>query len=203
MKMAEWMARSAAGGYHQAQYNLGRLHLWGRGVERDVDKAIELLKQAAVQGQTRANFDLAALHEKGEGFAKDEVKARQLYLTAVKADYPPAFFSYARMLLEGRGGARDVKDGVYHMALAATGSSVRTAENARKALAELPEADVVRVIQEALAAAGQNPGPADGVMGSGTWAALQTYRSEHGLDIAADILDPATLATLLAPSRKI
>ncbi|MGI9421304.1 MAG: peptidoglycan-binding protein [Geminicoccaceae bacterium] len=202
-KMAEWMARSAASGYHQAQYNFGRLHLWGRGVERNVDKAIELLKQAAVQGQTRANYDLAALHEKGEGFAKDEAKARQLYLTAVKSGYPPAFFSYARMLLEGRGGARDIKGGVYHMALAATGSSARTAENARKALAEMPVSDVVRVIQEALAAAGQNPGSADGVMRSGTRTALQTYRSEHGLDIAADILDPATLVTLLAPSSRI
>ena len=202
-KMAEWMARSAASGYHQAQYNLGRLHLWGRGIERDVDKAIDLLKQAAVQGQMRANYDLAALHEKGEGFDKDEARARQLYQTAVKAEYPPAYFSYARMLLEGRGGEKDVKGGVYHMALAATGSSVRTAENAVKALAELPKSDVVRVVQEALTAAGQQPGPADGVMGGRTQAALDAYRAQQGLDQSTDILDPATLAALLAPSRKI
>lgn len=184
-------------------YNLGRLHLWGRGVERDVDKAIELLKKAAVQVQMRANYDLAALYEQGEGFDKDEARARQLYQTAVKADYPHAYFSYARMLLEGRGGKRDVRGGVYHMALAVTASSERTAANAEKALAELPKADIIRVVQEALAATDHEAGPADGVMGARTCVALDAYRAQQGLKAADDILDAETLAALLAPSRKI
>ena len=202
-KMAAWMARSAASGYHQAQYNMGRLYLWGRGVERDLDAGIDLLKAAAAQGQLRANYDLADLYERGEGFEKDEAKARQLYGSAVTASYPPAYVRYARMLLEGRGGSKDVKSAVYHLALAATSSSKRSAANAKKHLGEVPEQDIVRVIQEALAAADLDPGPIDGVMGGNTRQALDAYRVQQGLEASDDTLDPDTLVTLLAPSRKI
>ncbi|MEZ5934243.1 MAG: caspase family protein [Alphaproteobacteria bacterium] len=202
-KMAEWMAKSAASGYHQAQYNMGRLYLWGRGVERDVDAGIELLKAAAAQGQQRANYDLADLYERGEGFAKDESKARQLFESAVKVDYPPAYLRFARLLIEGRGGPVDLKGGLYHLARAATSSSERTSANAEKRLAELPKADAIRVVQKALADAGFEPGPVDGVMGGRTQAAIESYRRQQGLDEGADVLDPATLVSLLAPSEGI
>lgn len=202
-KMAAWMARSAAFGYHQAQYNMGRLYLWGRGVERDVDAGIDLLKTAASQGQLRANYDLADLYERGEGFEKDEAKARQLYGSAVKAPFPPAYLRYARMLLEGRGGPKDVKSAVYHMALGAESGRARTEKNARKLMEKVPEQDLVRVVQEALAAADLDPGPIDGVMGGKTREALKAYRVQQGIEESDDVLDPATLVTLLAPSRKI
>ena len=202
-KMAQWMAKSADFGYHQGQYNMGRLYLWGRGVERDVDKGIELLKKAAAQGQLRANYDLADLYERGEGFEKDEAKARQLYASAVKAPFPAAYLRLARMQLEGRGGPKDVKGALYHIALAATSGRERTEANAEKLLGTVPKADAIRALQEALAEAGHDPGPADGVMGGKTRAALEAYRSQQGLDGSDDPLDPDTLITLLAPSRKI
>ncbi|NJO36555.1 MAG: hypothetical protein HC871_01735 [Rhizobiales bacterium] len=202
-KMAEWMAKSAATGYHQAQYNMGRLYLWGRGVEQDLDAGIELLKAAAAQGQLTANYDLADLHERGEGFAKDEAKARQLFESATKADYPPAYHRFARLLLEGRGGPTDLKQGLYFMARAATSRSPRTAANAAGYLADLPKADVIRVVQEALARAGFDPGIADGIAGARTKSALSAYRAQQGLTEAGDVLDPATLVSLLAPSQKI
>ena len=107
------------------------------------------------------------------------------------------------MLLEGRGGSKDVKSAVYHLALAATSSSKRSAANAKKHLGEVPEQDIVRVIQEALAAADLDPGPIDGVMGGKTRQALDAYRVQQGLEASDDALDPNTLVTLLAPSRKI
>jgi TPR repeat protein len=202
-KLAEWMSKSAETGYHQAQYNMGRLYLWGRGVERDLDAGIALLKSAAAQGQQRANYDLADLYERGEGFEKDEARARQLFESAVKVDYPPAYLRFARLLLEGRGGPADLKGGLYYMARAATGSSARTAANAEKRLAELPKADAVRVVQEALAGAGFTPGAADGIAGARTKEALSAYRAQQGLDDSGDVLDPATLVSLLAPSEGI
>lgn len=202
-KMAEWMAQSAAFGYHQAQYNMGRLYLWGRGVERDVKKGIDFLKKAAAQGQLRANYDLADLYERGEGFEKDEAKARQLYASAVKAPFPAAYLRLARMMLDGRGGPKDVKGALYHIALGATSGRERTEANAEKLLGKVDRADAIRVVQEALAEAGHDPGPADGVMGGKTGAALEAYRTQQGLAGSDDPLDPETLVTLLAPSRKI
>ena len=107
------------------------------------------------------------------------------------------------MLLDGRGGPRDVKSALYHIALGATSGRPRTEANAAKLMAKVPEADAVRVVQEALAAAGQDPGPVDGVMGERTKAALQAYRAQQGMDATDDVLDPGTLIALLAPSRKI
>lgn len=202
-KMADWMAKSAATGYHQAQYNMGRLYLWGRGVERDLDAGIELLKAAAVQGQQRANYDLADLYERGEGFAKDEARARELFESAVKVDYPPAYLRFARLLLEGRGGPADLRGGLYYLARAATSSSERTAANAKERLAGLPEREAVAVVQKALASAGFEPGAPDGIAGARTKRALTAYRAQQGLDTNADVLDPATLVSLLAPSEGI
>lgn len=203
VKLAEWMAKSAETGYHQAQYNMGRLYLWGRGVDRDLDAGIALLKSAAAQGQQRANYDLADLYERGEGFDKDESRARQLFESAVKVDYPPAYLRFARLLLEGRGGPKDLKGGLYYLARAATSSSERTAANAEKRLAELPKGEAIRIVQEALAGAGLAPGTADGIAGARTKEALSNYRAQQGLEDSADVLDPTTLVSLLAPSEGI
>ena len=46
---------------------------------------------------------------------------------------------------------------------------------------EIVEADLVRRIQAALAAKGYNPGPADGVMGGETHAAIESVAGCNGL----------------------
>ena len=66
--------------------------------------------------------------------------------------------------------------GTVHSMLANAGGSDFTCDDAP----EIVEADLVRRIQAALAAKGYNPGPADGVMGGQTHAAIEAWQDAMG-----------------------
>lgn len=53
----------------------------------------------------------------------------------------------------------------------------------------------VKGVQQALSAAGHDPGPIDGVVGPQTTAALKAYQKQNGLSVTGR-LDDATLAKL-------
>ena len=55
---AEWYQKAAEQGYAQAQNNLGVLYAEGHGVEKNMDKAKELITQAAEQGCEDAQENL-------------------------------------------------------------------------------------------------------------------------------------------------
>lgn len=58
-----------------AQFYLGRMHLFGQGVEKDAAKGIALLEQAAAGDVIEAVTMLAKAYEFGMGVAKDKAKA--------------------------------------------------------------------------------------------------------------------------------
>lgn len=67
------------------------------------------------------------------------------------------------------------------------------------ALSALAEADFARIprAQRTLATAGYNPGPADGIIGPRTRAALRAFQRDSGLPVTGE-LDAATAARLNA-----
>ena len=62
---------------------LGDVYRYGQlGVQKDVQKAINLYTEAAELGSTEALYTLGHMHDKGEGVQKDEAKAAEFYKKA-------------------------------------------------------------------------------------------------------------------------
>ena len=66
----------------EAQYNLGAMYYYGRGVEQDYNKAIEWYEKAAVNGNAAAQVSLGYMYDKGLGVAQDYDKAIEWYAKA-------------------------------------------------------------------------------------------------------------------------
>ena len=62
---------AANGGITVAKYKLGKMFLNGDGVEKDIPKAVEWLKQAAMEENEFAEYALGRLYLKGEEVEKD------------------------------------------------------------------------------------------------------------------------------------
>src|SRR5258708_6385969 len=67
----------AASGDARAMFVLGVTYAEGRGVPKDVPKAVALFERAAAKGDALAQFNLGAMYANGIYFEKDEPKAVQ------------------------------------------------------------------------------------------------------------------------------
>ena len=99
---AEWLPLAEAGDA-RAQYGMGRLYRFGRGVEQDFETAIEWYKQAAMQtedGDTyrRAVYALGYMVDEGQGTPKDADKAECLYRVSAENGYASAQWVYSNLL---------------------------------------------------------------------------------------------------------
>ncbi len=63
-----------------AQHQLARLYLDGRGVEKNTARALELYRQAARGGDISARLELAETYSEGEGVARDPGRAYFWYV---------------------------------------------------------------------------------------------------------------------------
>lgn len=76
---ADWYTKSADQGYGPAEYGLAWLYFRGHGVEKNSERAIELLTLAAGKGNFDAQFELAEIYRKGEGVEADLSQAIKWY----------------------------------------------------------------------------------------------------------------------------
>ena len=83
MLASDWYRKAADQGNPDAQTNLARLYLRGRGVFKDVAKAAELAQKAADQGDPNAYVVLAGMYQSGEGKPRDPARATRLYRDAL------------------------------------------------------------------------------------------------------------------------
>ena len=65
-----------------AQFNLGEMYNYGRGVPEDAAEAVKWYRKAAEQGLAEAQFNLGEMYAKGEGVSQDEVESYAWYLLA-------------------------------------------------------------------------------------------------------------------------
>lgn len=73
----------------EAAIGLGEMYLRGEGVEVDVHKGLELLRQAAAAGNHTAAFNLGALHRNGDcGVPVDPAESRRYFLLARELGSP-------------------------------------------------------------------------------------------------------------------
>ncbi len=71
---AVWYGKSADQNYEQALYNLAHLYKEGKGVEKNPERYVSLLRRAAEQGYSFAQHDLAAAYGAGDGVEKDMIQ---------------------------------------------------------------------------------------------------------------------------------
>lgn len=98
------LERRTAAGDTEAQAELGARYGKGDGVEQDLDKAIEILKDAAEKGEPGAEFFLGTAYFSGLGVPRSEVGAIMWFEKAAKKGHAPAQYWLAVLIKDGRGG---------------------------------------------------------------------------------------------------
>ena len=99
-----WFRKSAGQLFAPAQYRLGELYYFAKGgLDRNLDKAVELFKMAAKQKDADAQMNLAILYGTGEGLPLDKEEALSWILKARIGGNPVAW-DYQKMLNESAQG---------------------------------------------------------------------------------------------------
>lgn len=88
-KAVHWY-RQAAAQCASCQYELWRIHFFGRGVDKDYTVAAGHLQKAAQAGLPKAQMQLAFRYDDGQGVPKDDVKAYMWFFIAAKGGDPSA-----------------------------------------------------------------------------------------------------------------
>jgi TPR repeat protein len=89
------------------QYNLAVTYHRGRGVARDIKKAVELYTKAANQGLAEAQANLGAMYLQGQGVPKDYENAFLWLLKAATQGNAPAQYNLGAMYHAGLGVPKD------------------------------------------------------------------------------------------------
>lgn len=103
MTIAELEARMAKGDL-KAQAELGARYGRGAGVEANVTKAIELLKDAAAKGEADAIHWLGTAYTNGVGVEKSETEARSMYEQAARKGHKESQYILGVMISTGQAG---------------------------------------------------------------------------------------------------
>ncbi len=128
-KRGDWSAAMAAmlplaeDGDARAQYYLGELHTYGRGVQQNFEEAARWYRAAAEQGDAQAQVQLGAVYDEGRGVDEDDKEAAVWYLAAAQQGIAQAQFVYGRMCSQGRGVTQNDHEAVnWYRAAAGQGS---------------------------------------------------------------------------------
>ncbi|HEU5413699.1 MAG TPA: tetratricopeptide repeat protein [Candidatus Angelobacter sp.] len=97
------LTKAAEKGYAHAEYEIGRIYLYGRGIPADYAKALVWETRAAEQGDPRAQRDLAFMYERGFGVPADPAKAAEWNRKAAGNGNSEAQLQLARALDQGSG----------------------------------------------------------------------------------------------------
>jgi TPR repeat protein len=104
------LTEAAGQGYAPAQYEVGRIYLYGRGIPVDYAQALTWERKAAEQGDARAQRDLAFMYERGFGVAADPAKAAEWNQKAATQGNAEAQLHLAKALDEGAGVNKDADE---------------------------------------------------------------------------------------------
>ena len=100
-------AALAAQGDAGAQFNLGFMYHWGRGVPQSDAEAVQWFHMAATQGHPWAQVNLGVRYHGGRGVSKDGAEAVQWFRRAAEQGSAKGQFNLGRMYDLGRGVPRD------------------------------------------------------------------------------------------------
>ena len=110
---------AANGGITVAKYKLGKMFLNGNGVEKDIPKAIEWLKQSATEENEFAEYALGKLYLKGEEVEKDTISAEDYLLKAASRGNKYAAYLLGKEYLSGENFEKDAANAEKYLLKAA------------------------------------------------------------------------------------
>ena len=181
----KWSRLSAEQGLAIAQGLLGGMYMTGRGVPQDDAEAVRWYRKVAEQGLAAGQYALGGMYAYGLGVPRDYVEAHKWFNIAAARGSPSA------------AAERDI--------LAGKMTNTQVAEAQRRARAWRPKQQVAATspypdsgdasgnrgriarIQGWLAYLGYDPGPADGIFGSRTRAAIRAFQAQAGLPVTGAI----------------
>lgn len=106
MALQEWRPLAEQGDA-DAQYNLGVMYQYGRGVAEDPAEAATWYRKAAEQGDAGAQYNLGVMYVEGQGVAQDYDEAVAWYRKAAEQGDAFAMVNLAAMYSYGKGVPRD------------------------------------------------------------------------------------------------
>ena len=95
--------QSAEQGDAKAEYDLGEMYYYGRGVTQNYAEAVRWYQKAADQGDASGENGLAYMYSHGEGVPKDNAVALRWYRKAADEGYAKAQFNLGNMYYFGYG----------------------------------------------------------------------------------------------------
>jgi hypothetical protein len=90
-----------------AQYHLGEMYAFGRGVPQDYAEAAKWWRPAAEKGDADSQYNLGVLYDRGWGVSPDYAQAATWYRRAAEQGYTLAQFSLGLMYALGQGVPQD------------------------------------------------------------------------------------------------
>lgn len=97
----------AKAGNAEAQFQLGQLYHYGRGVPEDDVAALGWFERAARQGSAKAQYELGNMYAFGFGVVPDDPnadrKAAKWYFEAARQGHPDAQYGLGILFLTGKG----------------------------------------------------------------------------------------------------
>ena len=108
----EWKQKAAEQGNSSAQLQLGYMYHFGKGVEKDLAKAVEWYQKSAEQGDSEGQWRLGGMYENGDGVEKDLVKAVEWYQKSAEQGDSTGQWRLGNMHLYGQGVCKSVKQAI-------------------------------------------------------------------------------------------
>ena len=207
---AYWINRAADLGDPGAQFLVGASFYGGIGVERDVPLGLSFLERAAAQGHPKAQFLLGQAYVDGVGVPQNAEWAARWYGKAALGGNPEAQYALGVMFATGFGVPESAHRAYQWLSISAANgyqkaSNVRdriagrlTSISREKADASIAhfsaemtsgytDAPTVMYVQLRLLALGYDVGPADGIAGPMTRAAIAAFQSSERLNVDGNL----------------
>ncbi len=195
--------RLAERGNARAQYFLANMYSKGRAVRRNYTVAARWYRRAAEQGDVYAQTMLGAYYENGVGIPRNLIYAHKWFSLAVSRS--TAWQKGVRDYAARR--RYSVARRLNRSALTRAQRLVRTWRPRREtALRPPPAGEAARqrrvsALQSALARLGYDPGPADGILGPKSRAAIRAFQASAGLPVDGRVSKRLADAVIAALQR--
>ena len=139
--LAEWTPLAEQGNY-SAQYNLGIMYDYGRGVPENDKTAVKWFTKAAEQGYVKAQFNLGFMYDDGRGVPENDKTAVKWYTKAAEQGYADAQSNLGLMYEYGSGVLTDTKRAYMWYNLGSYNGTEKAGENKDKIAKNMTPADI-------------------------------------------------------------
>ncbi len=176
---AKWYLRAADRGSAKGQFSLGVVYSEGQGVPQDNGEALTWYALAAAHGVGRAIMRIGAIYQEGVGVPRDLERAFAAYHLAITRFPPGPEREQAALKRDQVAHELSPEQLVRGQELAQLWSS--DPDSLRKI--SRPPAALVAHLQQDLTRSGYDPGPADGLVGPKTRAAIRAFQIARELPV--------------------